>query len=75
MLNNYNQSINVSASSTINGTPVLYMSASIRSGEAPNINTSYQNMQLYNDNKEQVDADYEEFKNRVFLVSRGGLDE
>lgn len=69
MLNNYSQSINVSAQSAINGTPVLYMSASIRSGEAPNINTSYQDMELYNENREQVDADFEEFKNRVFAIS------
>lgn len=69
MINNYNQSINVSASSTIDGEPVLYMVASVKNGEPPVINTAYQNMDLYKENREQVDADFEEFKNRVFAIS------
>lgn len=72
MLNNYTQTVNASASSLINGKPVVYMVASIRSGEAPSINSAYQDMELYNQNKSEVDADFEEFKDRVFAISGGG---
>lgn len=75
MLSNFNQQVNVNAMSVIDGKQVTFMNANIRSGEAPMINVSYQDVALYNDNKEDVDADFEEFKSRVFAIGQGGLDE
>ena len=68
MLSNLNKTVNVNAVSTVDGKAVLYMNTSIRTGETPNINMSYKDIELYNANKETVDADFEEFKQKVFAM-------
>ena len=42
------------------------MSANIRTGEAPVINKVYKDLDTYQKNKEQVDADFTEFDQKVF---------
>ena len=64
------KSINFSGTSSIevNGvkTPVAYFNAQIQSDGKCNINQSIQNVDAYKANKEQVDADFTEFDQKVF---------
>ena len=64
------KSINFSGTSSIevNGvkTPVAYFNAQIQSDGKYNINQSIQNVDAYKANKEQVDADFTEFEQKVF---------
>ena len=64
------KSINFSGTSSIevNGvkTPVAYFNAQIQSDGKYNINQSIQNVDAYKANKEQVDADFTEFDQKVF---------
>ena len=48
---------------------MLLMSANIRTGEAPVINKVYKDLDAYQKNKEQVDADFTEFEQKVFEVA------
>ena len=69
MLSNVNQTNNLTAGSVIDGNVVLLMSANIRTGEAPVINKVYKDLDAYQKNKEQVDADFTEFEQKVFEVA------
>ena len=64
------KSINFSGTSTVevNGvkTPVAYFNAQIQSDGKYNINQSIQNVDAYKANKEQADADFTEFEQKVF---------
>lgn len=71
MMTNYTQTLNASAISQIGTEPVVYMTASIRGAEPPVINILYQNPELYNSNKDQADADIEEFRQKVFSSFSG----
>lgn len=70
MLNNVTKSFTMSATSVIpddniqNQNVVMYMNANINS-DGVNINQSIRNKELYSSNKDSVDADYEEFKQKV----------
>lgn len=69
MLSNVNQTINLTAGSFVDGNVVLLMSANIRTGEAPAINKAYKDLDAYQKNKEQVDADFSTFEAKVFEVA------
>ena len=69
MLSNVNQTINLTAGSVIDGNVVLLMRANIRTGEAHVINKVYKDLDTYQKNKEQVDADFTEFEQKVFEVA------
>ena len=61
-------SINGTSTVEVNGvkTPVAYLNAQIQSDGKYNINKSIQNVDAYKANKEQVDADFTEFDQKVF---------
>ena len=61
-------SINGTSTVEVNGvkTPVSYFNAQIQSDGKYNINKSIQNADAYKANKEQVDADFTEFDQKVF---------
>ena len=65
MLNNYNQSINCYANSVIDDVSVVFMSASVNADNTYNISQNIQNIELYEANKKECDADYKEFKKKV----------
>ena len=64
------KSINFSGTSSIEvndvKTPVAYFNAQIQSDGKYNINKSIQNVDAYKANKEQADADFTEFEQKVF---------
>ena len=61
-------SINGTSTVEVNGvkTPVAYFNAQIQSDGKYNINQSIQNVDAYKANKEQADADFTEFEQKVF---------
>lgn len=66
---NQSESRNFSAVSAVNisegtGTPVMFMNASYN-GKDVNFSKNIQNLALYRENQETVDADYEQFQNYV----------
>ena len=64
-----NKTINLNATSEINGQVVAYMNASISTdGNSANINKGITNQDLYNENKAEVRADFSEFENEVYKV-------
>lgn len=68
MLNNFTESISLSATSIINGDVVSYMNANISNPGGFNINNSIQDMPKYLENQDTVDADYEEFRVKVLEI-------
>ena len=66
MIANRAESRNFNATSTINDETVMYMNASYSTNGDLNYNQSIQNMILYKAHKEQVDEDYETWKNEVY---------
>ena len=64
-------SINGTSTVEVNGvkTPVAYFNAQIQADGKYNINKSIQNVDAYKANKEQVDADFTEFEQKVFEVA------
>lgn len=69
MISNVNQTINLTAGSVIDGNVVLLMSANIRTVGESVINKVYKDLDAYQKNKEQVDADFTEFEQKVFEVA------
>ena len=70
MLVNMKESRNWSAVSALNvsegtGDPVMYMTGAYN-GKDLNFTTNIQNTELYIQNKKDVDADYEAFRNKIF---------
>ena len=61
-------SINGTSTVEVNGvkTPVAYFNAQIQSDGKDNISQSIQNVDAYKANKEQADADFTEFEQKVF---------
>ena len=61
-------SINGTSTVEVNGvkTPVAYFNAQTQSDGKYNINQSIQNVDAYKANKEQADADFTEFEQKVF---------
>lgn len=72
MLSTINRTVNLSAQSTFDGNVAVYMSANLRTGETPNITTAYKDVNLYQANEEQADADYAEFRDKVFEMANEG---
>ena len=66
MLADKRESRNFNATSIINDEVAMYMNASYSTNGDLNYNQSIQNMALYKANKEQVDKDYETWKNEVY---------
>lgn len=65
-----NKTINISATSEIEGQAVVYMNASISTdgNSNANINKSIANQELYNANKTAVRADINTFETEVYKV-------
>ena len=65
-----NKTINLNATSEIDGQVVVYMNASISTdgNTNANINKNITNQELYNANKVQVRADMAEFEQEVYKV-------
>ena len=69
MLSDVNKTTNLTAGSIINDKVVLLMSANIRTGEPPAINKMYKDLDAYQKDKEQAEADFSEFEMKVFEVA------
>lgn len=67
---NLSKSINITGQSMINGTQVVFMSANITTegGQAPTVNQSIMNLELYNANKEQCRKDIADFQTEVYKI-------
>ena len=65
-----NKTINLSATSEIEGQPVVYMNASISTdgNTNANINKNVTNKELYDANKEAVREDMKQFETEVYKV-------
>lgn len=65
-----NKSININATSEIDGQVIVYMNATINTdgSSSANINKSISNQELYMANKEAVRADMTSFEQEVYKV-------
>lgn len=75
MLTNFNRSLSISASSSVE-TPsgekivVSYMSANVNNAGGFTVNQSIQSMEDYIANEDTVNADFAEFQSRALAISK-----
>lgn len=65
MLSNYRKTINIFGACEIDGKQAATFNGAIGTNGTYNVMKSVQDVQLYNENKQQCDADYTEFEQRV----------
>lgn len=66
------RSIKITANSMINGTQVMYMSASMEADGKVTSSTAIQNVDLYETHKEECRADLAEFQQMVYALEDQG---
>lgn len=75
MLNNFNQAVTMSAVSAVTNEKgevvnVMHMNATVSGSGSLNINQSIQNAELYELHSDEVNADYEAFREKALEFSK-----
>lgn len=70
MISNYSKTVNITATSTIDGKPVVSMRGTVGEDSTWNIAKTIRNPELYLQNQETCEADYAEFEAKVLAAAK-----